>query len=482
MRIQLEARIVLERRILLEQLARAAAGNHRAEDALALAEQLHHVFIGGLQRRLLRRVAAAARRRRVLGVVDADHRRREDLVRRHRHADAVRELHHALLLQIGQAHVALDQIVLQHLRALQLHLELADVRDGDAHLVVDAVPLHQVAGAKHARARAHAGFVGFAILDRFVRRVAGTAHRRDPERQPRAALRGAVVLLQVRVELGEAGHHGQVRRIDDFGLEVIRSRVRHHRRDLVAGDDDVDIRSRRRRLHVEQLAGVHDDARLGNGGRPRQVERHRPRFAGLDVDDAQLIERLIEDVPRVALPARRVRAFRGDAARRAQRLAARRDRPHRQHAFVDRGHLRAVRRPHRAAAAARVDRQQRNRRVPLHVAAGRRDRLHLVGAFAEAHRHRRDAGERDALAVGRPRRRARLRQRIVNLRHAAGVDVEDRHLGHAPHAVDVEEHDALAVGRERRALRLRGEVGDLAACAALHVADPELQVRAVLVG
>ena len=179
----------------------------------------------------------------MLGVVDADHRRREDFVRRHRHADAVRELHHALLLQIGQAHVALDQIVLEHFRALQLHLELADVRDRDAHLVVDAVPLHQVAGAVDARAGTHAGFVRFAILDRFVRRVARAAHGGDAEREPRAALRGAVILLQMRMEFGEAGHHRQVRGIDDFGLEVVRIRVRHDRGDLVARDDHVDIRS-----------------------------------------------------------------------------------------------------------------------------------------------------------------------------------------------------------------------------------------------
>ena len=232
---------------------------------------------------------------------------------------------------------------------------------------------------------------------------------------------------------------------------------------MLPGDDHVDVRSQLRRLHVEQLAGMDDDARLRNGRRPRQVERHRLCFAGLDVDDAQLIERLIEDVTRIALPARRVRALGRYPARRTERLAARRDRPHRQHAFVDRGHLRAVGRPHRPAAAARIDRQQRDRRVPLHVAAGRRDRLHLVGAFAEAHGHRRDAGERDALAVGRPRRRARLRQRVVDLGDPARVDVHDRHLGHPPHAVDVEEDHALAVRRERRGLRLRGDVRHLAA-------------------
>ena len=90
------------------------------------------------------------------------------------------------------------------------------------------------------------------------------------------------------------------------------------------------------------------------------------RLAGFDVDDAQLVERLVEDVPRVALPAWRVRALGGHAARRPERLAAARHRPDRQHPFVDRGHLGAVGRPRRTGAAARVDRQHRDRRVPLH--------------------------------------------------------------------------------------------------------------------
>ena len=196
---------------------------------------------------------------------------------RDRHADAVRELHHPLLLQIGQAHVALDQIVLQHFRALQLHLELADARDGDAHLVVDAVPLHQVAGAVDARTRPHAGLVGFAIFDRFVRRVAGAAHGGDAEREPRAALRVAEVLLQMRMEFGQARHHRQVRRVDDFGLGWLAAACGTTEVILLPVDDDVDVRSQRRRLHVEQLAGVDDDARLRDRRRPRQIERHRLR-------------------------------------------------------------------------------------------------------------------------------------------------------------------------------------------------------------
>ena len=60
----------------------------------------------------------------MLGVVHADQRGGEDLVSGHRHADAVRELHHPLLLQIRQPDVALDQVVLQDLGALEFHLEV----------------------------------------------------------------------------------------------------------------------------------------------------------------------------------------------------------------------------------------------------------------------------------------------------------------------------------------------------------------------
>jgi len=131
----------------------------------------------------------------VLGVVHADERRWIHFVGRHRHADAVREFNHPLLLEIGEADVALDQVVLQHLGALQLHLELGDARDRDPHLVVDALPLHQIAGAEHTRAGPDAGLVGFHILDMLVGRVAGITNGGDAEGEPRATLSGAVVLL-----------------------------------------------------------------------------------------------------------------------------------------------------------------------------------------------------------------------------------------------------------------------------------------------
>src|SRR5688500_18456284 len=112
--------------------------------------------------------------------------------------------------------------------------------------------------------------------------------------------------------------------------------MRHHRRDPVAGDHDIDIRSQGRRLHVEKAARMDDHATLRNGGRPRHVKGHRPRLAGIDVDDAELIERLVKNVPGVALPAWRMRAVRRAPTGRTLRLAATRHGPYREHALVAR--------------------------------------------------------------------------------------------------------------------------------------------------
>ena len=188
--IQLEARIVLAARARPRTAARAAAGDRRRQECARSCRTA--------ERHPRTRAAASPSSASSRGgwsppvcsvLSTPTNAAGIDLVRRDRNADAVRELDHALLLQVGQPHVALDQVVLQHLRALQLHLELRDARDGDAHLVVHALPFHQVAGAVDARARPDAGFVRFAILDRFVRRVARAAHGRDAEREPRAALR-----------------------------------------------------------------------------------------------------------------------------------------------------------------------------------------------------------------------------------------------------------------------------------------------------
>ena len=178
----------------------------------------------------------------------------------------------------------------------------------------------------------------------------------------------------MRVELHEPGHHRQCRRIDELEVVagaggVIAVGVCDDARDPVALDRDIDVRSRRRTLHVDELAGMNDDVRRGNRRRVFEVERYGASFARLDVDDAELVETLIEDVARVALPARRVRALARHAARRPQRLTVGRNRPHGEHAFVDRGHLRAVGRPRGSASTARIDRQQRRGSEPF-VAIG----------------------------------------------------------------------------------------------------------------
>ena len=46
----------------------------------------------------------------------------------------------------------------------------------------------------------------------------GIAHGRDAEREPRAALCGAVVLLQMRMEFGQARHDRLRRGVDHFAL------------------------------------------------------------------------------------------------------------------------------------------------------------------------------------------------------------------------------------------------------------------------
>src|SRR5262249_50427593 len=144
---------------------------------------------------------------------------------------------------------------------------------------------------------------------RLVRRVAGAADRRDAEGEPRTSLRFAEVRLQVRVELDEARHYREVRRVDDGSARVVRVGVSDDAGDLVAVDHDVDVRARGRRLHVDELPGVHDDVRSRDGRRVLQVHGNGLRFARLDVDDPQLVDRLIQNVARVAGPARRVGAL-----------------------------------------------------------------------------------------------------------------------------------------------------------------------------
>src|SRR5207248_9237696 len=118
--------------------------------------------------------------------------------------------------------------------------------DGHAHLLADAQPPHPTAAPAGARSRPNAGVARLALLYRFVRRVAGTAHGGDAEGEPRAPLRFAVVRLQMRMELDESGHDGQSGRVDDLHPVVSRRAVRLDASDRVAFAEDVDVGARRR--------------------------------------------------------------------------------------------------------------------------------------------------------------------------------------------------------------------------------------------
>ena len=239
-------------------------------------------------------------------------------------------------------------------------------------------------------------------------------------------------------------------------------------RDPVAVDDDVDVRARRRRSSCRRslpacttmrpvgIAGVY----FRSSGTVRSRRSRCRRSAACPATDrgcaasrpAQLGECALSVVTRRGGPS-------GSPAGAPATPPS--------DAFVDRGHLRAVGRPHRAAAAARVDRQHRHRRVPLSSAAAGRPRSSAPGSCPRGSACVSGATAASAIRVpsGDHVGVARLRQRVVHLRHRAAGDVEHRHLRDAPHAVDVEERDALAVRRPRGALRLRRQVRDLPAAA-----------------
>src|SRR6185295_8909703 len=118
--------------------------------------------------------------------------------------------------------------------------------------------------AVDARTRARARLVRFTILDRLVRRAARAPDRRNAEGKPRPPGRLAEVLLQVRVELHQPRHDGQVRGVDELAGGMRTARVRRDADDPVAVDDDVDVGARRGALHVDEVPGVHDDAPGGD--------------------------------------------------------------------------------------------------------------------------------------------------------------------------------------------------------------------------
>ena len=87
-------------------------------------------------------------------------------------AEAVRELDDTLLKRIRQADVALQEVVLEHLRPLQFHFEVGGTRKRHRHLVRRAHVLEQMAGRKHARKGPQIRITRLALLDRLgVRRL-----------------------------------------------------------------------------------------------------------------------------------------------------------------------------------------------------------------------------------------------------------------------------------------------------------------------
>src|SRR5262249_11689802 len=104
--------------------------------------------------------------------IDSAEGRWVDLMSGHRDADAVREFDDTLLLTVWKADVAFQQVVLKHLRSLQLDLEMRGARDRDAHLVVHALILEQVAGGEHAWTDSFVRVDRFARLHRFIWRTA----------------------------------------------------------------------------------------------------------------------------------------------------------------------------------------------------------------------------------------------------------------------------------------------------------------------
>ena len=229
---------------------------------------------------------------------------------------------------------------------------------------------------------------------------------------------------------------------------------------------------------------MHEQPRGRDRRRVLQIEWHRADVAVLDVDDPQLVHRLIEDVARIAAPARRVRALVGDPSRRTERLAGRRDRPDREHALVDRGHLGAVGRPRRPAAAARVDRHHRlRRRTTCRRSAASTTSSGsgwcLRGSAWSSARCRRSRGRLPSGDQAGAPGCGSVSCTLVTLPVATSMtDIcATRHMPST-----LKKAMRRAVGRPRRALRLRRQVGEAAAAAGLHVADPELQMLAVLVG
>ena len=204
-------------------------------------KQLQHVVVAPLQCGRFRRITTATGPGGVLGVVQTAERRRVDLMRCRRHSHGMSKLRNAALLQVGHSHVTLQQVKTQSLRTSKFTLEMGRGRHGHRHLVVHPLPLHKKSAHKQPRTWAHTGVHRLAILHRLIGRTARTAHGGHAKGQVRLHRVGAEVLLQVRVEFDQPGHHGVCPRIHNPCTDMMRRRVRHHPRNAVPVHHDVDI-------------------------------------------------------------------------------------------------------------------------------------------------------------------------------------------------------------------------------------------------
>ena len=175
-------------------------------------------------------------------------------------ADAVGEIHDAALLQVGHPDIGLEHVEAQDAAALQLHVELGVGGNGHAHLVIDALPFHQMAGVEDARRNADAGVGGLAVFHRLIRKAARTAHRGHAPGQERAALLLAGIALAVGMEIDQPRHGGELRRLDGGAAGF----VRLDGGDAVAADDDVHVVAGGLGNAVHQLADMHHILALGH--------------------------------------------------------------------------------------------------------------------------------------------------------------------------------------------------------------------------
>ncbi len=211
----------------------------------------------------------------MFGRIDAYQHGGIDLMGGDRYADAVREFDHAPLLQVRQPYVALDQVVLQHLCAVQLLLQMCRPGNGDAHLVVHTLPFEQIAGDIETRTGTNARVHRLAALHAIVRLVTGITHGSDAESQPGAIDGLTKVRLRMRVRLDEAGNR---RESGCIHHRVVLTRhgaaARRDGRDPIGIDDDIDVAARLRTLAINQRADAQDDTSLRNGRRVVEVDRH----------------------------------------------------------------------------------------------------------------------------------------------------------------------------------------------------------------